>query len=186
MSSLSSLQRRSFASDGLFSLESKRLVRLMLAGVIALFALALLAGCDQKKIEKLEEGLSTENDVRAQFGQPYAVVQQPDGSKTLEYPRQPEGQTNYMITIDAGGKMSSLRQLLNTDNLARVVPGLTRDEVRRMLGKPAKMQRFELKRQEVWDWRYQDRDAKMFSVTFDDNGRVLGTASIPDPKYDKP
>ncbi len=41
--------------------------------VSALLALLALAGCDQRRIEKLEEGVSTEADVRARFGQPENV-----------------------------------------------------------------------------------------------------------------
>ncbi|MDB5821005.1 MAG: lipoprotein [Rhizobacter sp.] len=155
--------------------------------VMALLAWALLfalAGCDQKRIEKLEEGVSTEADVLTQFGQPYAVVEDGKGSKTLEYPRQPEGLTNYLITIGPDGKMSALRQLLNPDNMARVKAGQTRDDVRRTLGKPAKMIRYALKQQEVWDWRFQapGQDPMVFSVTFDDGGQVVSTATLPDTK----
>jgi outer membrane protein assembly factor BamE (lipoprotein component of BamABCDE complex) len=152
--------------------------------VLAVAGLFVLAGCDQKRIEQLEEGVATEADVRAQFGQPYAIVEDGQGGKTLEYPRQPEGLTNYMITIGPDGKMSALRQLLNPDNLKRVAAGQSRDDVRRSLGKPAKMIRYALKQQEVWDWRFQapGQDPMVFSVTFDDGGRVVGTATLPDTK----
>jgi hypothetical protein len=163
----------------------ERLVRQASAAVLMVVAsILVLAGCDQKRIEKLEEGVATEADVRAQFGQPYAIVEDGQGGKTLEYPRQPEGLTNYMITIGPDGKMSALRQLLNPDNLKRVSAGQTRDDVRRSLGKPAKMIRYALKQQEVWDWRFQapGQDPMVFSVTFDDGGRVVSTATLPDTK----
>ena len=114
----------------------------------------LLAGCDAQRIEKLEEGVATEADVRAQFGEPAAVLAEADGSRTFEYPRQPEGWTNYRIQIGADGTMSSLRQLLNPDNFARVKPGLTREQVRELLGRPAKTWNFPTKPDEtIWDWR---------------------------------
>jgi hypothetical protein len=162
--------------------------RISAAAVLAVAGLFVLAGCDQKRAEKLEEGVSTEADVRTQFGQPYAIVEDGQGGKTLEYPRQPEGLTNYLITIGPDGRMSALRQLLNPDNMKRVAPGQTRDEVRRTLGKPAKMIRYALKQQEVWDWRFQppDREAMVFSVTFDDAGRVIGTATLRDTKNVEP
>jgi len=57
-----------------------------------LVVLALAAGCDRQRVEKLEEGVSTEADVRAQFGEPAAVYNDgSSGAKTLEYPRQPAG-----------------------------------------------------------------------------------------------
>jgi hypothetical protein len=98
------------------------------AGLAA--ALLLGAGCDEQRAMKLEEGVSTEADVRKQFGEPVDVYQHADGSRTLDYPRQPEGQSNYFITIGADGKMSSLRQLLNAANLAKVLSSANADDPR--------------------------------------------------------
>lgn len=144
---------------------------------------ALLVACDAQRVDKLEEGVATEADVRRQFGSPAAVAQRPDGSKLLEYPRQPEGWTNYAITIGPDGKMSSLRQLLTPANVARVKPGMDKLEVLELLGKTAKSQFFELKGEEIWDWRYMDgRQYKVFSVSFDRQGKVVSSASIDDPR----
>jgi len=93
-------------------------------GWVALIAVAMLAACDARRVAKLEEGVATEAQVRQQFGEPAQIIEQPDGSRQFEYPRQPEGWTNYLITIGPDGKMSSLRQLLNEDNFAKVQPGL--------------------------------------------------------------
>lgn len=152
------------------------------AGVGLVLSMALwLAGCDTKRIEKLEEGLATEADVRQQFGEPEVIHDERNGSRTFEYPRQPEGQTNYMITIGADGKMSSLRQVLKADTFAKVTPGLDRPQVRRLLGRPAKVSSYALKQEEVWDWRYLDgQQPKLFSVTFNRDGRVASSASTDD------
>lgn len=146
--------------------------------------LAALTACDPQRIEKLEEGVATEVDVRKQFGDPVTVTVEADGSRTLDYPRQPEGWTNYVIRIGPDGKMSSLRQLLNPDNFAKVKPGLTKQEVRNILGRPAKTMPFALKQEEVWDWRFKQhgQESKMFSVTFDAAGKVVGTAIADDPR----
>ena len=145
--------------------------------------LASLVGCDAQRIEKLEEGVATEADVRRQFGQPHAVEARPDGIKVLDYPRQPEGWTNYVITIGADGKMSSLRQLLTPANFARIQPGMGKLEVMQMLGKVARSSFYELKGEEVWDWRFKDGQlSKQFSVTFDRQGTVLATAIADDPR----
>jgi SmpA / OmlA family len=150
----------------------------------AAFAAAwlLLAGCDQQRIEKLEEGVATEADVRQQFGEPAAVFNQPDGSRVFEYPRQPEGRVNYFITIGADGKMAALRQVLRADVFGRVQPGMDKAELRRLLGRPARSQTFKLKNEEVWDWRWLDgQQKKVFSVTFDTEGKVRSSASVDDP-----
>lgn len=144
----------------------------------AALPLLLLLGCDRRKIAELEEGVSTEADVRARFGEPAAIYPEANGDRTLEYPRQPAGTTNYMISIGPDGRMTSLRQVLKPADFARVRPGLDRAAVRRLLGRPARSEAYALKEEEVWDWRYADDDqVKIFSVTFDRDGRVVATAS---------
>jgi len=151
--------------------------------VLALGAAWAVAGCDVQKIDKLEEGLATEADVRAQFGEPAVVYTDENGERTFEYPRQPEGHRNYMVTIGADGRMSALRQVLTPANFARVTPGLDKAQVRRLLGLPGKTQVYALKNEEVWDWRFLDgAEGKLFSVTFDANGVVLGSAVMLDPR----
>ena len=142
----------------------------------AISALALV-GCDEQKIKELEEGLSTEADVRAQFGEPERVWREEDGSRTFEYNRQPAGAKNYMITIGTDGKMSALRQVLAPHVFAKIVPGMDENAVRRMLGKPAKMMTFKLKQETDWDWNYIDPPNRemQFTVTFGPDGRVLRT-----------
>ena len=147
----------------------------------ALLAVAL-AGCDVQRIEKLEEGVATEADVKREFGEPAAVYTEDGGARTFEYPRQPEGRRNYMITIGPDGKMSALRQVLTPANFAKVAPGMDRAQVRRLLGKPARAQVYERQREEVWDWRFVDAGQnKTFSVTFDAGGVVTGQGIGPDP-----
>ncbi len=155
------------------------LLRGALAGVLML----ALTACDSRRIEELEEDVSTEADVRQRFGDPAAVYTLADGSRTLEYPRQPEGQRNYMITIGPDGKMTALRQVLKPETFAEITPGLDKSQVRLLLGRPAATQAYPLKGEEVWDWRFLDAGAsKLFSVTFDGEGRVITTATIADPR----
>ena len=143
-----------------------------------------LIGCDQKRIEKLEEGVATEANVRQQFGEPQATYLDSDGSKTFEYSRQPEGQVAYMITIGPDGKMSALRQVLKPADFAKVVPGMEAAQVRRMLGRPAKMAKYALKPdEEHWEWRWLDgQEAKVFTVTFGPQGKVVTTTTADDPR----
>lgn len=151
-----------------------------------------LAGCDQQRIVELEEGVSTEADVRARFGEPEKIWDAADmastplpgaaaepGARTLEYNRQPAGQVNYMITIGANGKMTALRQVLTPQNFAKVLPGMPLEQVRKMLGKPMKITPYALKQESHYDWRYLSPPAtpRIFTVVFDRDLRVLGTAS---------
>jgi outer membrane protein assembly factor BamE (lipoprotein component of BamABCDE complex) len=144
---------------------------------------SLLAGCDPQRIAELEEGVATEADVRARFGEPVAVYDEAGGARSFEYPRQPEGQRNYMITIGVDGKMSALRQVLTPANFARIVPGMGKDEVRRLLGRPAKMSVYAISPNEEWDWRFLDgTQNKVFTVTFDQAGRVVSSVAAADPR----
>jgi hypothetical protein len=153
------------------------------AGLMAGLGLSVLMGCDVQKISELENGVSTEADVRKRFGEPAAVYAEANGELTLEYPRQPAGHVNYMISIGADGKMRSLRQVLTQATFIQVTPGLEKSQVRRLLGRPAKAQSFALKEEEVWDWRFADgQEIKIFSVTFDNTGKVVGTGVTLDPK----
>ena len=120
-----------------------------------------------------------------QFGNPVHTVEHADGSKTLEYPRQPEGWTNYLIEIGADGKMSALRQLLTPANFAKIQPGQSQDAVRAALGQPAKVWRFPTRPdEETWDWRFMDgQTRRVFSVTFGREHTVTGTAIVDEDRY---
>lgn len=164
---------------------SVSLFRTMIAIVVSAVAAMVLAACDPQNISELEEGVSTEADVRERFGAPEAVWDGPDGAQVYEYNRQPAGHTNYMITIGADGKMQALRQVLSPQNFARIQPGMPMEEVRRMLGKPMEITPYVLKQETHYDWRYQDgpntSDAKIFTVVFDNDLKVVSTGSTIDP-----
>ena len=152
-----------------------------------------LVGCDPQRIAELEEGVATEADVRARFGEPEKIWSAADmaetplpgaaaaaGARTFEYNRQPQGQVNYMITIGADGKMSALRQVLTPQNFEKVLPGMRMEQVRKMLGKPMKITPYALKQETHYDWRYLNppSTARIFTVVFDADLKVKGTASV--------
>jgi SmpA / OmlA family len=164
----------------------QQLPNLRKRGWIAALAIAAaaLVGCDVQKIAELEVGVTTEADVRAKWGEPAAVYAEPDGSKTLEYPRQPAGQVNYMLAIGTDGKLVAMRQVLKTANFSKIEPGWDKAQVRRLLGLPAKTMRYALKNEEIWDWRFAETsESKLFSVTFDADGRVKSSAITVDEPH---
>ena len=138
-----------------------------------------LVGCDQQKIQGLEEGLSTEIDVRKAFGEPETIWPEADGARTFEYPRQPMGHRNYMITIGSDGVMTALRQVLTPHVFEQIQSGMTQEQVRRILGRPAKRMTYNLKQETDWDWNWIDPPNREmeFTVTFGANGTVKKTAS---------
>ncbi|WP_048441612.1 hypothetical protein [Caenimonas sp. SL110] len=152
--------------------------RLCVLPVAVVLALALSA-CDPQRIEQLEEGVATEADVRAQFGQPENIWDGPNGERVFEYNRQPSGHQNYMISIGPDGKMTALRQVLTPTNFARVTPGMPMEDLRKLLGKPMKRTPYELSREEAWDWRYMQPPTTpmIFTVWLDKDMRVVRTAT---------
>ncbi len=146
-----------------------------------------LAGCDNINADKLVEDVSTEADVKRLFGEPRKVTIAADGTRTLDYPRQPEGYANYVMVIGPDGKLKSLRQLLNPDNFAKVKPGMDREQVSELLGPHARVRRFELKKETLVEWRFMEaQTAQMFGVSFDDSGKVLSTAVALDERTSQP
>ena len=54
------------------------------------------------------------------------------------------------------------------------------DEVRRLLGKPARSQFFQLKHETVWEWKVSHgvgtaSEPEFFTVSFNTEGRVVGS-----------
>jgi hypothetical protein len=175
------------ATDGPRGRRARRILGL-LGGALACAAAAVaLSGCDNQRIDRLEEGVATEADVRREFGEPERVWPEAGGARTFEYNRQPAGARNYMVTLGADGTMTALRQVLTPQNFAAIVPGMPAAEVRRRLGKPMRIAPFPLKQETVWDWRYLETPttAMVFSVTFGPDERVLRTGSAPDPEQSR-
>lgn len=154
-----------------------------------LLGLSLLTACDQRAIGELEEGISTEADVRERFGPPEAVWDGPEGAQIYEYNRQPEGDQNWQITIGPDGKMAALRQVLNERTFAQILPGMPMEDVRRMLGKPMKITTYALKQETHYDWRWRngpnESDRQVFTVIFNPDLRVVSTMSVRDPDLDR-
>ena len=157
----------------------------MAAGLLGMM-LSLL-GCDPQRISELEEGVSTEADVRKRFGEPENVWDVP-GGRVFEYNRQPQGQKNYMITIGPDGKMSALRQVLTPENFGKVQPGMAMEDLRKLLGKPAKVTPYALKRETEWEWRWVQppNSSMVFTAVLNDDQRVLRSGSSPDRGTEAP
>jgi len=155
-------------------------MRKLLSFLLGALALIGLAGCDAVNMKDLKPGVSTGYDVRDNFGTPGIEWRNDDGSVTWEYTRQPEGTECFMATIGPDNILKSLENVLTPQNFARVEAGWTKDQVRRLLGKPASSQFFQLKQETVWDWRISHgapgaSDPVFFTVSFNTDGRVTGT-----------
>ena len=155
--------------------------RVMRMGLAAL--LGMVVGCDYVASKKLVAGVSTRADVERAMGRP-GMVWEEGGRAYLEYPRAPAGHETLLVEIGPDGKYVGTRNLLTEDNFARVRAGMSRDEVRRLLGAPTEQLTFERRQEVVWSWRFMaDQNRSMlFNVHFGLDGRVRTTSRAPDPE----
>ena len=158
---------------------SRKLLVGFLSGLIAF----LLPGCDSVKLEKLKPGVTTMVQAREIMGSPTMEWLDSDGSATWEYPRTPAGVVNYMIDFGPDKILRQVRQVLTEENFAKVREGMTREQIRRLLGQPAQEQYFQLKKEYVWDWKTKSENSYdyFFDVYFDEAGRVTRTGSSNKP-----
>jgi outer membrane protein assembly factor BamE (lipoprotein component of BamABCDE complex) len=160
-----------------------------LMGCSLLAAAIALSACDSRgkafedlRLARLNEGQSSEQDVRTLFGDP-AAVRDITGGKGLIYPLGPEGPHTLLMKIDRKGKYQGREDLLARANLERVSPGMKELDVLVMLGRPGRTERYPLKQQSSWEWRFLDgHDTRLFVVTFDARGTVASTAVEDDPR----
>lgn len=150
----------------------------------ALLSLAatLLPGCDAIFLDEFKPGITTRVEVERRMGRPAAEYANADGSVTWEYNRQPQGIHTHMLTFDAREILLRIEQVLTDENYAKIVNGLDKAQVQRILGKPGKTETFRMKREEVWDWRVDgtpNSEEWHFYVHFStDSGLVVGTTKM--------
>ena len=145
----------------------------------AAFLLALLAGACAHDGAGLRVGASTEADVRSAMGAPALELNDADGSRALVYPRGPLGRQTYMAELGADGRLVGVRQALDDGVFNGIRPGMTREEVLRLIGPPGDTMSFPRLGHVAWDYRYTDTWGYLaiFSVTFDAQGRVVSKIS---------
>lgn len=142
-----------------------------------------LAACAGYDGAGLRHGASGD-EVRSVMGEPGTIWREADGGATWEYPRGPQGLHTYMARLGSDGRLREIRQVLTVETFASIRPGTTtREEVRRLLGTPAREIYFARKNEHTWDYRYFDEVSRYhyaFSVHFNQRGVVSGTQSTPD------
>ncbi len=154
-----------------------------LAGLFMAVSLGL-SGCDYAAQKELQVGASSKDDVLVKMGKPTMIWEEKDGSALYEYPRGPEGHVTYMVKIGSDGKYMGMDNILVEANFNKVVAGMTRDDIRRQLGKPSQTQMLDLKKEEVWTWKHMRNtsESRLFHVMMDSDGKVVRTEYGDDPK----
>ena len=131
------------------------------------------AGCDRVATGELQAGQSTVADMKLKMGEPASVYREGD-KEVWEYPLGPEGVRTYMMTVNAQGTLEKIDQVLVDANFKRIQPGMTITEVRRILGRNSKEQRFGMTPSELTH-KYKfnaNNEDQYFDVTYNADGRV--------------
>lgn len=148
--------------------------------VVVAVACALLAGCAGYAPSGVSTGQSEADVVRA-MGPPTGSYPMPDGRR-LEFARGPFGRHTYMVDLDAAGRVTRVEQVLSEANFLRVTPGMSRDELLRLLGRPGEVFAVPWQRAVVWNWRYPTNDCLWFQATVNADGRVRDAGHGIDPR----
>ena len=140
--------------------------------LLLLFAALFTAGC--AGFSAINPGASAQQ-VEKLVGAPASVSKNADGSEVWEYPGGPLGRQTYMVTLGSDRAVREVHQVLNDEYFSRVRAGMSRDEVRRLLGKPGEIMVFGARDEEVWSWRYQQQNPMFFNVLFDRSSGTVRT-----------
>ena len=158
---------------------------------LGLVCALLLGGCDREGrpveqigLDKLAKGVSTEGEVRMVMGPPESQWEEENGNHVLQYSQSPMGARTWMFLIGSDGKLKDYQQMLTEQNFAQIQPGMSKEAVKRLLGKPRTVVQFNLKNEEVWDWRYlqSPTHSRLFNVHFDLDSELVTRTSFSDEK----
>ena len=154
---------------------------------LCLAAAAVAAGCAAYDGSGLRPGASTESDVRRVMGAPALELRDPDGSRHYYYPRGPIGHETFVADVGSDGVLHEIRGVLSDDTFNRIRPGLTGDDVLRMIGPPREKAVFERLGQTAWDYKYVDTwgYGSILSVMLDRNNVVVGKVTRRIERYER-
>jgi hypothetical protein len=110
------------------------------------------------------------------LGRPIGEYAHADGSRTVAISPGYYSGITYMADIDAAGTVRAVRQALVEESFQVIVPGMTREEVLRLIGPPLDSTDFTRQRETSWEYRFMDAWGyrAFFYVNFDRRGVVVG------------
>jgi hypothetical protein len=146
--------------------------------------LALLAGCAGYDGRTLVPGQSTAAEVERLMGPAADKRAAPNGETVLWFPRLPAGRVSYAARIGADGKLIAVEQRLTPENLARLQPGVSREnDVRDLLGPPSRVDPYPRQQRHVWTYEAHGIDAQLMVVQFSKDGVLREAYMFNDPAF---
>ena len=144
---------------------------------------SVLAACASYSGAGLRVGEARIDDVVRLMGPPAMRWQDSDGSIQMAYPRGPAGIHTYMVRLGPDGRLQSKANVLDEAGLARIRPGMTQEQVLRVLGPPnyARTAYFKARDELVWDWRactYNLNIQRLYVLFNATTGAVRSTMSL--------
>jgi hypothetical protein len=124
----------------------------------------------------VQPGVTSAEEVVRQKGPPAVEIANPDGSRNMAYPRGYYSGQTFMVRVGRDGLVQNVEQVLTDDRFYRIVAGITREDVLRLIGPPIETMEFPRLQQVAWEYRYRDSwgyDA-FLSVMIDQQGIVAG------------
>ena len=136
---------------------------------IAVALITLFTGC---AVQSVQPGASRE-EVVSRYGTPSRVVALASGTR-LQYSRQPAGQSAVMVDLDATGRVTSVREVLNLAGFSALVVGQSsREDTERALGRPASVDRVGSWAGDIMTYRWRDHDQDMLYWFYLDARQVV-------------
>ena len=152
---------------------------------LLLALLSLLAACATPvNDQRLVVGHSTVAQAETFYGKPTRIWPEPDGGQTLEYGQQPFGEHCYLVRFDAEGHLISSRDGLAPAERVKIMPGMSVEQVERLLGHERTRVFFRFSGEDVWDWSVTPPSIGYwlrFNVHFKDGVVVRTTETLIDP-----
>jgi hypothetical protein len=119
--------------------------------VCALAGVSLAACVSLMGVESLKPGTISIEQVRAKE-KPAAEWKNTDGTLSLEYDARPDNAQNVMLDFDAKGMLTAVREVITLENMALLRTGMTRMEVKRILGNPRYVAKDGVTGGDIWEW----------------------------------
>ncbi len=126
---------------------------------------------------------STEAQVVQSMGQPTGRYTMPGDTQRLEFARGPYGRHTWMVDLDAQGRVVRVEQVLQPRYFALVLPGQSRDELLRTIGRPGERMGM-MRNGQIWSWRYPNNDCLWWQAQLDAQGIVTSAGYSQEPSCD--